>query len=139
MTACRVDAANGPARRESRTIAGMTTASSPVSDHAALAEIEHLAGWLDTRWRIPGTSWRFGLDGLIGLVPGIGDTVTLLLSLYVVALGVRLGAAPITVLRMLVNVGLDALIGVIPVLGDIADVAFKANRRNLELLRREFG
>lgn len=115
----------------------MTTASS-TSDAATLAEVEHLATWLDSRWRIPGTSWRFGLDGLIGLVPGIGDTVTLLLSLYVVALGVRLGASPATVLRMLANVALDALIGAVPVIGDIADVAFKANRRNLDLLRREF-
>ena len=116
----------------------MTTASSPVSDHATFAEIEHLAEWMDSRWRIPGTSWRFGLDGLIGLVPGIGDTVTLLLSLYIVGLGVRLGASPATVLRMLVNVALDALIGAIPILGDVADVAFKANKRNLALLRREF-
>ena len=105
---------------------------------AVLAEIDHLSYWLDARWQIPGTSWRFGLDGLIGLIPVIGDTVALLLSLYVVGLGVRLGASPLTVLRMLVNVAADALIGAIPLLGDIADVAFKANRRNLELLRKEF-
>jgi len=117
----------------------MTTGyASAHSTAAALAEVENLANWLDTRWEIPGTGWRFGLDGVIGLVPVIGDTVTLLLSLYVVGLGVRLGASSATVLRMLINVGVDALIGAIPVLGDIADVAFKANRRNFDLLRREF-
>lgn len=113
----------------------MATASS--SSAAALARIDHLCTWLDSRWRIPGTWWRFGLDGVIGLLPVIGDTVSLLLSLYVISLGVRMGAAPATVLRMLVNVAFDALIGVIPLVGDLADVAFKANRRNLALLRRD--
>ena len=116
---------------------GMITTAATRSPAAALAEIEHLAYWLDARWRIPGTAWRFGLDGLIGLLPVIGDTVTLLLSLYVVSVGVRLGATPATVLRMLINVAVDAVVGGIPLLGDLADIAFKANRRNLALLRRD--
>jgi hypothetical protein len=116
----------------------MTIAASPGSDAAVLAEIDNLAGWLDSRWSIPGTSWRFGLDAVIGLVPGIGDALTTLLSLYIVALGVRAGASPGTLVRMLANVALDALVGAVPLIGDIADVAFKANRRNLALLREDF-
>jgi hypothetical protein len=101
-----------------------------------LREVETLAHLLDEQFRIPGTSVRFGLDGVIGLVPGLGDMATTLVSLYVVARARDLGV-PIGVLaRMVGNILIDTVVGAIPVLGDVFDVAFKANRRNLDLLRR---
>lgn len=101
-----------------------------------LAEIEFIARLLDDRFRIPGTSIRFGLDGLLGLVPGVGDGATALVSLYVVYRAWSLGASGGVLGRMLLNILLDSTVGSVPVLGDVFDVAFKSNRRNLELLRR---
>lgn len=102
-----------------------------------VARIERLADLLDTAFRIPGTRMRFGLDGLLGLLPGVGDALTFTAAAgivgYAAALGVRRG----TLLRMAGNVGVDFVIGSIPLLGDVFDFAFKANRRNLELLRAE--
>lgn len=101
-----------------------------------LRDIETLARLLDDQFRIPGTSIRFGLDGLIGLVPGLGDVATTLVSLYVVARARDLGV-PASVLALMVgNILLDMTVGAVPVLGDVFDVAFKANRRNLGLLQR---
>ena len=105
----------------------------------AIERLERLAFWLDERFRIPGTNWRIGLDGLLGLVPGIGDSATALLSLYLVLEAKRLGVPNGVILRMLANVGLDAAVGSVPLLGDLFDVAFKANRRNMRLLRRHLG
>jgi Domain of unknown function (DUF4112) len=103
-------------------------------DHRSIEQLRQLAHLLDDRFRIPGTPYRIGLDGLIGLVPGLGDAVTTLLSLYIVLEARRLGL-PLTKLgRMGLNVGVDAVLGAVPVLGDLFDVAFKANRRNLALL-----
>lgn len=105
----------------------------------AIERLERLAFWLDERFRVPGTNWRIGLDGLLGLVPGVGDTATALLSLYLVLEAKRLGVPNGLILRMLANVGLDAAVGSLPLFGDLFDFAFKANRRNLRLLRRHFG
>jgi hypothetical protein len=103
-------------------------------DHRSIERLRQLAHLLDDRFRIPGTSYRVGLDGLIGLVPGVGDAVTTLLSLYIVLEARRLGV-PLTKLgRMGLNVGVDAVLGAVPLLGDLFDVAFKANRRNVALL-----
>lgn len=101
-----------------------------------LAELDFIARLLDDRFRIPGTSIRFGLDGLIGLVPGVGDGATALVSLYVVLRAWSLGAPAGVLGRMLVNILIDTAVGSVPMLGDVFDVAFKSNRRNLELLRR---
>jgi Domain of unknown function (DUF4112) len=103
---------------------------------AALQRIERLAYWLDERYRLPGTRFRFGLDGIIGLVPGIGDAATSALSGYIVYEAWRLGAPHRVLARMLANLGFDALVGLVPVVGDLLDVGYKANRRNLRLLRR---
>ena len=103
-------------------------------DHRLIERLRQLAHLLDDRFRIPGTPYRIGLDGLIGLVPGLGDAVTTLLSLYIVLEARRLGL-PLTKLgRMGLNVGVDAVLGAVPVLGDLFDVAWKANRRNVALL-----
>lgn len=100
--------------------------------------LDRLAHWLDDRFAIPGTNIRFGLDGLLGLVPGIGDTATSLVSVYLVYEARRIGVPRRTIARMLINVLLDWAIGLIPLLGDVFDIAYKANRRNIRLLRKHF-
>ena len=95
-----------------------------------------LARLLDTAVRIPGTDIRFGLDPVLGLVPGVGDLVAGGLSAYILLLAARAGASAPVLLRMLGNLGVDALVGTVPLLGDLFDVGFKANARNVALLER---
>jgi Domain of unknown function (DUF4112) len=102
---------------------------------AALRRVARLAYWLDDRFRIPGTSRRVGLDGLLGLIPGIGDTATTLVAAYIVIEAARMGVPKRTIARMLGNVGVDYVIGLVPLAGDLADLAWKANRRNARLLQ----
>lgn len=97
--------------------------------------LNNLAHYLDGLFRIPGTTWRFGLDGLIGLVPNVGDTITSFASFYILLAGVRYGVPKITLLRMAFNIGLDYLIGTIPFVGDAFDFFWKSNKRNMELIR----
>ena len=99
-----------------------------------LADVEALARWLDYAFALPG-GFRFGVAGVIGLIPGIGDVLDALLSLYIVLRAIQLGAPRVTLARMLVNVGIEALAGSVPLIGDLFDVAFKANRRNYQLLK----
>jgi len=94
---------------------------------------------LDEAFRIPFTGIRFGIDGIIGLVPGLGDVIAGLLSLIIpIAAWIR-GVPYITLARMAVNLGIGVLIGSIPILGDAFDIAFKPNRRNFRLLQRHLG
>lgn len=94
---------------------------------------------LDEAFVLPGTSFRFGLDGIIGLVPGLGDVIAGLLSLVIpLAAWVR-GVPYIALVRMAVNLGIGVLVGSIPILGDLFDVAWKPNRRNYQLLVRHLG
>lgn len=94
-------------------------------------------GWLmDDVFRIPVLGWRFGLDALIGLVPGLGDTSTALVSFYILAAAVRYRVPKITMLRMGLNIGIDYVFGSLPVVGDLADAWWKSNRKNLELLQK---
>ena len=109
--------------------------SRPSSRAERIARLDALATLLDTAILIPGTNVRFGLDALIGLVPGIGDTVTTLLSLYIVREARALGAPRRVIMRMLGNVALDSVVGVVPLAGDVFDVMWRANRRNMALLR----
>jgi hypothetical protein len=85
---------------------------------------------------VPGTNVRYGLDGLIGLIPVVGDIVTTAIALWIVREARALGAPRWLVTRMLANVALDGAVGIVPVLGDAFDVAFKANVRNVRMLRR---
>lgn len=98
--------------------------------------LQRLARLLDSEFQLPGTRWRIGLDPLLGLVPGIGDTAGGAISLWLIAEAGRLGVPSSTLLRMLLNVLVDTTVGSIPVLGDIFDAGYKANLRNLELLER---
>lgn len=97
--------------------------------------LESLSKYLDNWIKIPIVGWRFGLDALIGLVPNVGDTVTSLASFYILVSGVRYGVPKITLLRMAFNIGLDYVIGAIPFLGDAFDFVWKANKRNMDLIR----
>jgi hypothetical protein len=104
------------------------------SHQARLQRIRWLSYLLDERFRIPGTRSRIGLDGLLGLLPGVGDTVGALLSIYVLFEAIQMGVPRTTLLRMVANIALDTVVGAIPVLGDVFDVAWKANKKNVALL-----
>lgn len=98
--------------------------------------LDLLAHVLDDCFRIPGTQVRFGIDGLIGLVPFLGDILAGLASCIIVVAAWFRGVPYVTLTRMVVNLALDVVIGTIPVLGDAFDIAWKANRRNYKLLTR---
>jgi hypothetical protein len=104
-------------------------------EEIALHRVARLAYWLDDRFRIPGTRRRIGVDGLLGLIPGIGDTAAALIASYIVLEAARLGVPKSMLARMLANVGIDYVIGLVPLVGDVADLAWKANRRNARMLR----
>lgn len=93
---------------------------------------------LDTKFRIPGTDIRFGADFILGLLPGVGDMLSLGASGVLVATMARHGASPLLVLRMLINVALDATIGSVPLIGNVFDLFYKANARNAELMREYY-
>ncbi len=98
-----------------------------------LTDVEALARWMDYAFTAPG-GFRFGLAGFIGLIPGIGDILDALVSLYIVWRAVQIGIPRVTITRMVVNVGIESLIGSVPILGAMFDTVFKANRRNYQLL-----
>ncbi len=105
---------------------------------AAKARVEWLADFLDTKYRIPGLGYRFGWDSILGLIPGIGDAVAGLMSVYLIWEARRAGAGPGLVLRMIYNMLADTILGAVPILGDLFDFAFKANLRNAELLKKHY-
>lgn len=109
----------------------------PLDLRAEIAELDDLAYWLDARFRIPIVGWRFGVDALLGLVPLAGDAAALMPSAYLVWRGHRLGVRSGTLGGMVGNTALDFAVGSIPILGSIFDVAFKANLRNIELLKAD--
>ena len=94
-------------------------------------------GWLmDDMFRVPVLGSRVGLDPLLGLIPGLGDTITSLVSFYILVAAVRYRVSKITLLRMGVNIAIDYVVGSLPVVGDVADAWWKSNRMNLDLLRK---
>ena len=107
----------------------------PRSRAERLARLDALATLLDTAFILPGTNVRFGFDAIIGLVPGIGDAITTAISLYIVHEARQLGAPLHVIMRMLANVVVDGFVGAVPVFGDAFDVMWRANRRNVRLLR----
>jgi len=98
--------------------------------------LETLTRLLDDVFCIPGTNIRFGLDPLIGLIPGIGDLITSIASFLIIFAGWQRGLPRVTITRMVANVAIDTLIGSVPLLGDMFDAAWKSNRMNLKLLQR---
>lgn len=108
----------------------------PPGQGARLARLEALAELLDSRWRIPGTGVRIGIDGIASILPVIGDSATGIVSAWLILEASRAGAPRHLLVRMAANAGLDWLVGSIPVLGTLFDIGFKANNRNVALLRR---
>ena len=101
-----------------------------------LARLDAIAKLLDVAFILPGTNIRYGIDGLIGLIPVIGDLITTAISLWLVREARALGAPWHITARMLGNVALDGVVGIIPVAGDAFDVMFRANVRNVRMLKR---
>ncbi len=115
------------------TQAASTTVGRPVEIEESL---ERLSWLLDDLFRIPGLGWRVGLDALVGLIPGVGDTATTVASLYVLASAVRYRVPKITLLRMGLNLGIDYALGSLPLVGDLFDAWWKSNQKNVDLLRQ---
>ncbi len=113
--------------------------SASKSENEDLARLDMLATLLDNRFRIPGTNIRFGLDGLIGLVPYLGDIAGFAVSGVLFSVMLKRGAGPLILIRMMGNFMLDAIVGIIPFFGDLFDFGFKANRRNVDLLKQYYG
>lgn len=109
---------------------------SPEQLQAGLARLDRLAVLTDAQFRVPVLGFRFGIEALIGLIPVIGDGIGALMSLYLFIEASRMGAPWRLRVRMLGNILLDFVIGLLPLVGDIGDIAFKANTRNVALLRR---
>jgi hypothetical protein len=101
-----------------------------------IARIEAIAKLLDVAFVLPGTNIRYGIDGLIGLIPVVGDIITTAISLWLVREARALGAPWYLTARMLGNVAVDGVVGMVPFAGDAFDVMFRANMRNVRLLRR---
>jgi hypothetical protein len=106
----------------------------PVVADRRVERLKTLTRLLDTAFQIPGTRIRFGLDALIGIIPGIGDAIGAVFSAGIVFQAARLGVSQATLIRMMGNVALDTIVGEIPLLGDLFDAGWKANTRNLALL-----
>lgn len=121
-----------------RGTAGGRSATAPDTAEIAstLVRLETLARVLDSAVKLPGSEIRIGVDALIGLVPVIGDLVSGLISSYVILEARRLGVSRWTLARMATNTTIDTLIGAVPIVGDVFDVAYRANVRNVAILRR---
>jgi len=111
-------------------------AFAPLTREQRLARLEALAKLLDVAFIVPGTNIRYGIDGLIGLIPVVGDIITTAISLWLVREARALGAPWHITARMLANVAVDGVVGLVPLAGDAFDVMFRANVKNIRLLRR---
>jgi hypothetical protein len=103
------------------------------------ADLDALRRWatlLDSAFRVPGTRIRFGVDAIIGLVPGLGDLSAPVFAAVLLVTGFKMRLPAVVQARMVFNAGLDMLLGLVPLLGDLVDVAWKANLRNMALLER---
>lgn len=111
-------------------------AAAPSSD-AALKRLQTVANLLDSAFVIPGTRQRVGIDAVIGLIPGIGDVLTTLLSSYIIWEARNLGVSKLALTRMLANLGVHAAVGSLPLVGDLFDAFFRVNQRNMRILRAQ--
>jgi hypothetical protein len=110
------------------------TLATAMPPNDSLRRVKVVASVLDDAIRVPGTGLRFGIDPLIGLVPGLGDLFGGAASMYIILEAARAGAPASVVVRMALNVGIDTLVGGLPLIGDLFDFAWKSNRRNVKLL-----
>jgi len=106
--------------------------------NATMNKVARISKLMDKQFVIPGTNFRFGLDGIIGLIPGVGDVSSFAVSCYLLSLMAKNGASGYVMARMVLNVLIDTIIGSIPFFGDLFDFAFKANSRNIRLMQEHF-
>jgi hypothetical protein len=99
-----------------------------------LYRLGRLAWLLDSAFVLPGTRFRFGLDAILGLIPGLGDALGVLVSSYIIREAARVGAPASVLFRMILNVAVEGVAGLVPIAGDVFDAAWKANQRNVALL-----
>ena len=111
--------------------------SGAATDTLTDENLEHLAGLLDDMFHIPGTKLRFGLDAIVGLIPGVGDMLSSLASFVIIFAAWKRGLPQVTIARMVANVAVDTIVGSMPLVGDLFDLAWKANRMNMRLLQRD--
>ncbi len=130
------DATGQPSFEGFRLDFGAANPFSNLTREQRLARLEALAKLLDVAFILPGTNIRYGIDGLIGLIPVIGDLITTAISLWLVREARALGAPWHITARMLANVAVDGVIGIVPLAGDAFDVMFRANVRNVRMLKR---
>ena len=102
-----------------------------------LDQVKRYARLMDASIPVPGTKLTFGIDAVIGLVPGFGDAVGMGFSTYIIWQAFRVGASKRLLTRMLYNVSIDGILGAIPLLGDWHDLVWKANIKNAQLLERQ--
>ncbi len=100
--------------------------------------LDRLSGWMDTKFEVPGTNFRFGLDPILGLLPGVGDLTSFAISAYMLFHMVRYGTSGRLVILMLLNVALDTMLGSIPILGNVVDFFYKPNARNLRIFKEHY-
>lgn len=103
-----------------------------------IARLDTLSRWLDIAFVVPGTSIRFGVDGIIGLIPVVGDIAGVGLSSLLIIEAARLGVPKGILMRMVANVAIEGVVGAVPIAGDAFDIVWRANRRNVALLLRHF-
>ncbi len=117
----------------------MSSTTDATATPSKIKWLDSVSAFLDNQFKIPGTETRFGLDFIIGLIPGAGDVASFGISSVLVLTMVRYGASGRVILQMLWNIFLDTTVGAIPILGDIFDLYYKSNRRNFELLKAHYG
>lgn len=122
--------------REEELISDRRSVGRPMRPIQIEESLDRLGWLLDDLFRIPVLGWRIGLDALVGLIPGVGDTATTVASLYVLGSAVRYRVPKITLLRMGLNLGIDYALGSLPLVGDLFDAWWKSNQKNVELLRQ---
>ncbi len=110
--------------------------SAAVDVELSLARLDALARVMDSAFQIPGTNIRMGVDAFLGLLPGIGDAISATISSYLIWEAKQMGVSKLVLARMAGNVAIDTVIGTIPFAGDIFDVAYKANMKNIALLKK---
>jgi hypothetical protein len=108
------------------------------TNNPKLQHLETLARLMDNQFRIPGTNFRFGLDAIIGLIPGAGDLATFGISGFMLIIMARNGASGAVLAKMILNVLIDTLVGSIPLIGDAFDFGFKSNTRNIRLMKEHY-
>jgi hypothetical protein len=101
-----------------------------------LGLLRHVARLLDSAVPVPGTSFRFGLDPILGLIPGLGDIVSPLFTVAIIWQARDLGIPHVVMIRMIINAAIDTLVGLVPILGDLFDFGWKSNNMNLALLEQ---